>query len=158
LQKEFNLLYINWSYRDFPSNSFLEAWSLLTNEINGILTCKESGLAHGVVPEAYTKISAVIVYTESLEGLMFSDFRYVWQRNGVGPRFCMWVLDEKLRQAEWDDKSNILLRATGMNPSKCLTQMEMIDYKSKTLDEHIECIKFSMDLKKLIENNVEHYT
>ena len=31
-ENEFNILYINWSYRDFPSNAFLEAWSLLTNE------------------------------------------------------------------------------------------------------------------------------
>ena len=30
---EYNLLYINWSYCDFASNSFLEAWSLLTNRI-----------------------------------------------------------------------------------------------------------------------------
>ena len=31
-QDEYNILYINWSFRDFPSNAFLEAWSLLTNE------------------------------------------------------------------------------------------------------------------------------
>ena len=95
----------------------------------------------GVVEEAYKKITAVVVYTESLEGLMFSDFRYVWQRCGAGPRFRMWVLDESLRKREWENKSNILLNITGMNPSEGLTQMAMLDYKSKTEKEKKEAPK-----------------
>ena len=128
---------------------------MLTNKINGILTCPEFGLDIGILPEAYNKISAIIVYTESLEGLMFSDFRYVWQHNGVGPRFRMWVLDERLRQAEWNDESNILFHVTGMNPSKALTQKAMIDYKSKTIDDRIEREKFSLELTTLFEKNVK---
>lgn len=147
---EFNLLYINWSYRDFPSNSFLEAWSLLTNELNGILTHPKIGESIGITAEAYNKISAVIVYTESLEGLMFSDFRYVWQRNGVGPRFRMWVLDEKLRCA---DESNILLGITGMNPSEGLTQWAMVDYKLKK--DNPETIMFTSELVKIICDNIQ---
>ena len=152
-ENEFNLLYINWSYRDFPSNSFLEAWALLTNAINGVLLYPEYGMNIGVVEEAYKKITAVVVYTESLEGLMFSDFRYVWQRCGAGPRFRMWLLDESLRKREWENKSNILLNITGMNPSEELTQMAMLDYKSKTEKEKKEASRFGTELVKLIDEN-----
>lgn len=152
-ENEFNLLYINWSYRDFPSNSFLEAWALLTNEINGILTHPEYGKKMGVLSEAYDKITAVIVYTESLEGLMFSDFRYVWQQNGAGPRFRMWVIDEKLRHAEWADESDILFKITGMNPSKELTQLAMIDYKIKTSIVKSDVNIFATELTELIQKN-----
>lgn len=155
---EFNLLYINWSYRDFPSNSFLEAWALLTNEINGILTHPKVALDIGVSPDAFKKISAVIVYTESLEGLMFSDFRYVWQRNHAGPRFRMWVINEKLREAELSDESNVLFNITGMNPCEKSTQRLMIDCKSKTLDERANSAFLSLQLSKLIEENVETET
>jgi hypothetical protein len=155
MNDEFNLLYINWSYRDFPSNSFLEAWSLLTNEINGVLTHPDFATSIGILPDAFEKITAVIVYTESLEGLMFSDFRHVWQRNGAGPRFRMWVIDEKLRNAERADESNVLLNITAMNPSKELTQMVMIDCKSKTNVERAETSKLGLELMKLIQKNAK---
>jgi len=151
---EFNLLYINWSYRDFPSNSFLEAWSLLTNGINGILTHPEFAASVGVIPDAMEKITAIIVYTESLEGLMFSNFLHVWQHNGVGQRFRMWVIDEKLRNAECKDESNILFYTTGMNPCKALTQFAMVDFKTKTYTEKIEAGVLSTELIELIRKNV----
>lgn len=150
---QFNLLYINWSYRDFPSNGFLEAWALLTNETNGVLTHPEFAKSIGILPDALKKITAVIVYTESLEGLMFSDFRYVWQRNGAGPRFRIWVINEKLRNAEWEDKSNVLFLVTGMNPSKETPQKLMIDCKSVTRKEKVESAALSSELCKLIEKN-----
>ena len=153
-EHELNLLYINWSYRDFPSNSFLEPWSLLTNEINGILTHPEIGKTMGIVEDAYDKISAIVVYTESLEGLMYSDFRYVWQRGSVGPKFRMWVLDEKLRNMERNNESNLLFYVTGMNPSDALTQRLMLDYKSKSLEEMVEGSKFSVELVSLIDENL----
>lgn len=152
---EFNLLYINWSYSDFPSNSFLEPWSLLTNEKNGILRYPEIAESIGISPDVFKKITAVIVYTESLEGLMFSDFRYVWQRNRRGPRFRMWVINEKLRNAELDDKSNVLFNITGMNPDKELTQLIMTDCKSTTITEEVESAKFCVDLISVIEKNIK---
>ena len=98
---EYNLLYINWSYSDFPSNSFLEAWNLLTNEYNGILIHPEIAttlsLREPISLDAYKKITAIIVYTSSIDQLMFSDFRHVWERNGWGCKFRIYVLDEKLR-------------------------------------------------------------
>ncbi len=155
MNDEFNLLYINWSYRDFPSNSFLEAWSLLTNEINGALIHPEYAESIGILPDALQKITAIIVYTESLEGLMFSNFTHVWQCNGAGPKFRMWVIDDKLRNAEWTDKSNVLFRITGMNPSQGLTQMAMIDGKSKTAEAKVETEILSFELTRLIKKNAK---
>lgn len=120
---EYNLLYINWSYSDFPSNGFLEAWSLLTNEINGILVNPEIGTTlpfkEPVHKDVYEKITAVIVYTSSLDQLMFSDFRYSLQPSPeVGARFRIFVLNKELRELELTEQSNLLFRITGMKPSR----------------------------------------
>lgn len=144
-KNEYNIVYINWSYRDFPSNSFLEAWSILTNEQNGLLNHRDIGLEFGLNEEVYDKVTAVIVYTESLEGLMFGDFRFVWQRNGCGPRFRMWVLDEDVREAELSDKSDALFKLTGMNPDKKGDILEMANGLSKDECEKVlEIIKENM--------------
>lgn len=152
-ENEFNLLYINWSFRDFPSNAFLEPWSLLTNDNNGILIHKKYAEEIGIIKDAYEKISAIVVYTDSLEGIAFGDFRYVWQRNGVGPRFRMWILDEKLRQSEENGSSNILFRVTGMRPSKPQTQYVMLDYKFKNITEKAQGAYLGLQLCNLIKDN-----
>ena len=150
---EFNILYINWSYRDFPSNSFLEAWSLLTNEKNGVLVNPESARAVGINPDIFEKLSAVIVYTESLEGLMFNDFSCVWQENGKGPRFRMWIINDKIRKDTLEGKTDILFELTRMKSDKQLTQYFMLDYKAKNEEEKIDACVFSQILLKIIENN-----
>ena len=59
-----------------------------SNDVNNILTHKEIGLRLGLSVDVYDKISAVIVYTESLSGLMFNDFTWVWTPNEEGiPHF-----------------------------------------------------------------------
>ena len=110
-ENEYNILYINWSYRDFPSNGFLEAWSLLTNSVNGIFTNKQIANKLGVSLEAFSKISAVVVYTESIEGLMFSDFRHVWQHAGAGHRFRMWIINDDQRNKEIKNEIDIFLQS-----------------------------------------------
>ncbi len=160
---EFNLLYINWSYSDFPSNGFLEPWSLLTNEKNGILTHPEIGTRlpfdSPISSEAYEKITAVIVYTSSLDQLMFSDFRYSWQgAPDVGPRFRMFVLDKDLREKELANESNILFRITGMNPSLLEPQKWRILFDHNwtdktTLDSRAEDCKFGVDALKIVNEN-----
>ena len=154
-ENEYNLLYINWSFRDFSSNSFLEPWSLLTNEINGVLTHSEAAKSIDIDSDALEKISAIIVYTESLEGLMFGDFRYVWQNNGAGNRFRMWIIDNELRQLEEKGLSNILFYITGMRPCKCLNQHVMIDYKSKNYTEAAEGAYHSLQLSNLIKTHIK---
>lgn len=152
---KYNLLYINWSYCDFPSNSFLEAWSLLTNTINGILTHPEIAQSLGVSIEVYEKISAVIVYTEALEGLMFSDFRNVWQTNGQGPKFRMWVMNNQLRHTEKTRESDILFYITGMKPTDELTQFAMIDYKTQSDPTEVENAIFQIKLIDLIKKHAK---
>lgn len=154
-ENEFNILYINWSFRDFPSNAFLEPWSLLTNSDNGILLHTKYAEEIGIDKDAYKKISAIVVYTESLEGLAFGDFRYVWQRNGAGPRFRMWILDDDLRQSEENGSSNLMFRITGMRPSEPLTQYVMFDYKPKNITEKVEEAHFGVQLCNLIKDNVD---
>ena len=162
-ENEFNLLYINWSYSDFPSNGFLEAWSLLTNDKNGILTHPEIGTSlpfdSPICNEAYEKITAVIVYTSSLDQLMFSDFRYSWQGSpSVGPRFRMFVLDKDLREKELAKKSRILYEITGMNPSKLEPNKwrVLLDYnwtEDTTMDIKVDDCKFGLDAVNIINNN-----
>lgn len=137
---EINLLYINWSYSDFSKNGFLEAWSLLVNEYNGILRYPKIASSLGVNTEVFNKITAVIVYTESLEGLMFADFRYVWQENGVGSRFRMWILDEELRKSERNDESNIVFQVTSMNPSDVEQSPYLTNYNNSKDAEQIKTI------------------
>lgn len=152
---EYNLLYINWSYCEFPSNSFLEAWSLLTNTFNGILTYPDFAQSLGVWPDVFEKITAVIVYTEALEGLMFLDLRNIWQTNGRGQRFRMWILDDKLRDDEISRTSDIVFDITGMKPTEGLTQMVMLDYKSETSIELVEGAIVGAELVDLIEKHIE---
>lgn len=150
---EINLLYINWSYRDFPANSFLEAWSLLINEYNGILRYPKIAYSIGINAEVFEKITAVIVYTESLEGLMFSDFRYVWQRGRAGSRFRMWILDEKLQKSEKEDTSNIIFRATWMNPSDTKYCFGLMDYNIFTDEERIEAKAVAKQIETIVIDN-----
>lgn len=142
---EYNLLYINWSYRDFPSNSYLEAWSLLTNPINGILTNQLYANSVGVKSEFFDKISAVIVYTESIEGLMFQSFEYVWQRNISGPRFRMWINNNIYNEQKNHKFKSDLFAITGMNQSQSLEQYFMCDLKGE---------KYNLiDILKIIKEN-----
>ena len=102
-----NFLYINWTFSEVLESGFEEAFSLLAHPINGILTHKDIGLSLGVNEEVYEKITAVIVYTESLSGLMFSDFRWVWTRGSDGmPYFGIIGMHNE----------EALFEATGMNP------------------------------------------
>ena len=162
---EYNLLYINWSYSDFPSNGFLEAWSLLTNEINGILVHPEIGtnlpFKEPVHKDVYEKITAVIVYTSSLDQLMFSDFRYCFQTSPkVGPRFRMFVLNKELRKMELTDQSNLLFKVTGMNPSRQEPNKWRLlcnhNWSSKTLEEEI-ATDFNFDCDALSIINTYPY-
>ncbi len=162
-ENEFNLLYINWSYSDFPSNSFLEAWSLLTNEVNGILTHPEVGIKlpfdEPICREAYERITAVIVYTSSLEQLMFSDFHYVWKTSEkVGPHFRMFVLNKELREKELTNKSDILFKITGMNPDtpKSGEWRVLLDHnwtEQTSLENKAMDCKFGVDVLDVVNRN-----
>lgn len=73
-----NILYINWSLSEFEESGYQEAFSLMANSINGILIHKDIGLSLGIHEDVYNRITAVVTYTEPLQGLMFGDFKWVW--------------------------------------------------------------------------------
>ncbi len=157
---EYNFLYINWSYSDFSSNGFLEAWSLLANEVNGVLTHPEIGTRlpykKPINADAYKKITAIIVYTSSLEQLMFSDFRYSWQGSiDVGPRFRMFILDKKKQEND----SDIIFKISGMNPSSLKPQKWMMLFdpcwsNNTTIEYKAKDCKFHMDMLNIINENL----
>lgn len=87
-ENHMNLLYINWSLSEFEESGYQEAFSLMAHPVNGLLFHRDIGMSLGVDGDVYEKITAVIVYTESLYGLMFTDFRNVWMRGRDGqPNF-----------------------------------------------------------------------
>ena len=136
--KHINMLYINWTLSEFMESSFQEAFSIISNPYNGILANKEIGLQVGISEEAYRKITAVVVYTESWDGLMFNDFRHVWQRDSMGnPHFAVYALHNKSE----------LFSKIKMNPSKETTQCLLYCYKQQNTD-------YSNDLLSIIS---EHY-
>ncbi len=150
-KNEFNLLYINWSYSDFPSNGFYEAWKLLSNSYNGIMTNKEVDLnlpfKEAISPDAYEKITAIIVYTSSIDQLMFSDFSYAWQGTDsrTGQRFRVLLLDKSI------DKSTFFA-FTSMNPcsSENYTFFALLASSSTTINVD----EFKKKSNELLLNNL----
>ena len=121
-----NLLYINWTYSEFPSKSFLEAYSILFNDLTGLLKHKEIGLQFGVSEEAYSKISAVIVYTSSLNNLVFQDFRYLWSTKNFSIIFLNGdeTLITKITQMDWHLNST--------------APLVLSDFKAHSIDDQVE--------------------
>lgn len=139
---QFNLLYINWTYSEFPSNSFLEAYAILANPINGILTHKNIGIKMGVHENVYDKISAVIVYTDSLNGLAFQDFRYLWALRNFAIIPVNGSDIKLLRVTDMDYKRN-------PEPPRL-----MADFKSKSLYEQVEDAVHSVQILRIIEEHI----
>jgi len=69
----------------------------------------------------------------------------------------MWVVNDKLRNAERNGKSDILFYITHMNPDDALTQAIMMDYKIKTEDDRRMAYKIGYDLAQLIQQNAKIY-
>lgn len=87
-----NLLFINWSYSEFAPDAYLEAYYLLVNPVNGIIRNKEIGVSLGILEEAYDKISAIFVYSDSLNGLAFLDLKYLW----IKQKFRMIAINQNI--------------------------------------------------------------
>ena len=153
-ENELNLLYINWSYRDFPSNGFLEAASLLSNSYNGLINHPNIAQLMKIVPDAFQKISAIIVYTESLEGIMFTDFSHVWQRNGQGPRFRMYTLDSNLKQNIFETPREFVFEWTGMNLCEPETRLALMDPKIKTAEDRDKAVALAKAYKELMTEDL----
>ena len=123
-----NLLYVNWTFSEALESGYEEALSLLSNPTNGILTNKAVGISLGVNEEVYEKITAVIVYTESLSGLMFGDFRWVWIGDSHNnPHFGI--------VANHNPKD--IFTVTGMNPY-CKQELPILLYYSNKQEHYSE--------------------
>lgn len=107
--RHLNILFINWTYTDMDRKGYIEPYSLLYNNLNGILKNKDWWQIQGINKEALEKISAIVVYQDTFNSLLFGDFRYQWQYYTFRmlPNMCM---DPKLLDV------NILKEALRMNP------------------------------------------
>ena len=146
-KNEFNLLYINWSYSNIVSNSFLEPFGLLFNEVNGIIGSSKVrnnlNLREKIYESAFEKISAIILYTSCIDQLMFSEPRYMWARNN----FRMVLLNEE--RAKDSNFKQSLFRATGMNPTiekpDVIFLTNGINYKNKKIDSDLKLFLSNQD-------------
>ena len=84
---------------------------------------------------------------------MFCNFSHVWGRNGYGSKFRMFVLDEKIRDSELSNKSNLLFQLTGMNPDQPETLPGLFACASHTSIEKIANTKLSNDISEVIIKN-----
>lgn len=114
-ENEINLLFINWTYSDIKVGGFLEAWSLLANDLNGLLNHPEIAKAlpfsTKITDDTFKKVSAVIVYTSSLDEMMFTDFSHVFiPQPYVEHHFRMYINDTN------PNSINLIKMITQMNP------------------------------------------
>ncbi|WP_432291554.1 hypothetical protein [Clostridium baratii] len=107
--KHVNLLYINWTYSDMKHAGFKEPYGLLYNNLNGILKNRKAALELGIEEEALKKITAIIVYQDTFESIIFNDFRDIW--NGYKFR----LLPNKIMDQRLVD-NDILFEITKMRP------------------------------------------
>ena len=66
---EYNILCINWSYTDIVVNGYIEPAMLLFNKVNGIMNHKDMAGKLGISSDIYKKISAVLVFQNSVEAI-----------------------------------------------------------------------------------------
>lgn len=78
-EKHYNLLFINWTYSDFPECDLREPLTLLINPFSGIFYNKNSAHAVGVDTVALSKISAIIMYQDNFHSILSSDFRNIFR-------------------------------------------------------------------------------
>lgn len=77
-ENHFNILFINWTFTDIPYNGYYEACALLYNEKNGLLKYPEVAKSLGISEDVFKKISAVFVYQDPDEMMLFQDFRFLF--------------------------------------------------------------------------------
>lgn len=142
-----NLLFINWTYTDVDRRGYLEPYSLLYNNLNGLLKNKEAALSIGVNEDALQKISAVIVYQDSFDSLIFGDFRYMWK----GYNFRM--LPNMLMDKELCD-IDIIRDALRMNPPK--KNDDMFPYEFVVREQfHDDSIKVAEYINRRIKAKIK---
>lgn len=136
-KKHINLLFINWTYTDVDSRGYLEPYSLLYNNLNGLLKNKETAISIGINEEALKKISAIIVYQDSFDSLIFGDFIHMW--NGYNFRMLPnYLMDKELIDID------LISDSIRMKPPKKNDDMipYEIEVKEKYLKDGIEIANY----------------
>lgn len=99
-----NLLFINWSYNDFKSTGLLEPISLLINSDSGLLYSANARKLISLPSSALENISGIIFYSDNVQSIISSDFRYHFADNSV---FLIPVNMDKKSVIEFTKKTNI---------------------------------------------------
>lgn len=142
-----NLLFINWTYTDVESRGYLEPYSLLYNNLNGLLKNKDAALSVGISEEALKKISAIIVYQDTFDSLIFGNLIDIW--NGYNFR----VLPNMIMDKDIYDVDKIRM-STRMNPPR--NNDDMMPYvfsvKEEAFNDAIEVTQF---INKIIKAKIK---
>lgn len=152
--KHINLLFINWTYTDVERRGYLEPYSLLYNNLNGLLKNKEIALSIGINEEALKKISAVIIYQDCFDSLVFGEFLSIWK----GYNFRMLpnhLIDENLIDI------NLISKALHMNPPKKNDNMMpyQVVVKREYLDDGIEITDYiNKRIKGKVNRKEDNFT
>lgn len=104
----FNLLFLNWTYREIPSLNYMEPLSLLDNLTNGLFKNSEIGKQFGLSADVFKNISAIFICSYPKQALAFNDIRWVF-----ASRMCAVVFNSCLNEKQRLQLTSIL----HMNPS-----------------------------------------
>lgn len=107
----FNILYLNWTYREIPIFNFMEPLSLLDNAKNGLLRYREIGLKFGLSEDVFEKISAIFIYSYPRQSIIFQDISWVFAN-----RKCAVLFSPYLNQKQALQLTHILHMAPISNP------------------------------------------
>lgn len=110
-ENHFNILCLNWTYREIPVLNFMEPLSLLDNSLNGLFRYKDIGLNFGLNEEAFEKVSAIFIYSYPKQALAFNDLRWVFANNR-----CAVLFNPKLNEKQVLQLTHILHIAPSANP------------------------------------------
>ncbi len=145
--KHFNVVYINWTYCDYPKYAYLEPYSLLMNE-NGILRNKEIGKTIGINEEVYRKITAVVVYNENIEGYVNQDLRHIWAHRTFALAINPYI----------NCDTAILERTLQMEQSKNIypIPLSLYEYYAKDITKEEDIVKF-YEFMQVYEEQIKKY-
>lgn len=145
--RHLNILFINWTYTDMDRKGYIEPYSLLYNNLNGILKNKDWCQRQGIDKGALEKISAIVVYQDTFNSLLFGDFRYQWQYYTFRmlPNMCM---DPELLDV------NILKDALRMNPPP--DGEELMPYTMRFANSRIQnALNVTTYMNRLIKSKID---
>lgn len=110
-ENHFNLLFINWTYREIPLLNFMEPLSILDNPINGLYRDKNIGMKFGISEDVFDKTSAIFICSYPKQALIFNDIRWVFKN-----KKCAVLFNPNLNEKQKIQLTNILHMAPSANP------------------------------------------